>query len=139
MKESIKLYVAYGSNLNIAQMKRRCPTAKIVGSGNLHNWELSFRRVATIEPIAGAVTPVGVWRIKAGDEWALDRYEGFPHLYRKETVEVKMKTGETLKAMVYIMNDGKKTPPSMMYYQTIFEGYEDFGLDTEYLKMAAEQ
>lgn len=28
-----KLYVAYGSNLNIAQMALRCPTAHIYGTG----------------------------------------------------------------------------------------------------------
>lgn len=137
MKKNIKLYVAYGSNLNVEQMKRRCPTAEIVGAGELRDWELSFRRVATIEPKKGAVTPVGVWRIKARDEWALDRYEGFPHLYRKENVEVKMKSGETIRAMVYIMNSGKPEPPFMIYYLTIQTGYKDFGLDPNYLQTAA--
>ena len=28
---SKKLYIAYGSNLNLKQMKYRCPTAKFVG------------------------------------------------------------------------------------------------------------
>ena len=27
-----KLYIAYGSNLNLEQMKRRCPTAEVVGT-----------------------------------------------------------------------------------------------------------
>ena len=38
-----KLYVAYGSNLNIAQMALRCPTAHIYGTGLLNNWELIYR------------------------------------------------------------------------------------------------
>ena len=27
-----KLYIAYGSNLNLPQMAGRCPTAKVVGA-----------------------------------------------------------------------------------------------------------
>ena len=48
-----KLYVAYGSNLNLEQMARRCPKAKVVGIGNLKDYQLTFRRVATIEPEKG--------------------------------------------------------------------------------------
>lgn len=77
-----KLYVAYGSNLNLAQMARRCPDAKVVGIGTLKNYQLTFRGVATIEPVDGAETPVGVWEITPRDELALDRYEGYPSYYR---------------------------------------------------------
>ena len=35
MKMTKKYYIAYGSNLNISQMKTRCPDAKIVGKTKL--------------------------------------------------------------------------------------------------------
>lgn len=38
-----KLYIAYGSNLNLRQMKYRCPTAKLVGKGTIENYELQFK------------------------------------------------------------------------------------------------
>ena len=38
-----KLYIAYGSNLNLEQMKFRCPTAKLVGKGIVENYELQFK------------------------------------------------------------------------------------------------
>ena len=38
-----KYYIAYGSNLNLEQMARRCPTAKVVGSTTLKNYRLMFR------------------------------------------------------------------------------------------------
>ena len=38
-----KLYVAYGSNLNMSQMKDRCPTAEFVGTGIIQNYELQFK------------------------------------------------------------------------------------------------
>ena len=38
----MKLYVAYGSNLNKQQMRHRCPSAKPVYTGYLNNWELIY-------------------------------------------------------------------------------------------------
>ena len=38
-----KYYIAYGSNLNLEQMARRCPTAKMIGSTTLKNYRLMFR------------------------------------------------------------------------------------------------
>ena len=40
MEEEKRLYVAYGSNLNLYQMKVRCPTAKLVGTGIVKDHEL---------------------------------------------------------------------------------------------------
>lgn len=130
-----KLYVAYGSNLNLAQMARRCPNAKVVGCGVLKDYQLTFRRVATIEPQVGAETPVGVWEITPSDERALDIYEGYPSYYRKETVKVEL-TDKTVEAMVYIMNSGEPQMPPDGYYKVIEDGYGDVGLDTKYLLAA---
>lgn len=127
--------MAYGSNLNLSQMAKRCPTAKVVGSGILKGYQLTFCRVATIEPCSGAETPVGVWSITPEDELALDRYEGFPTLYRKENVEVEVR-GEKLQTMVYIMNEGTPNLPTPSYYETIADGYADVGLDPIFLKDA---
>ena len=132
-----KLYVAYGSNLNTAQMANRCPTATVYGKGYIDDYELIFRRVATIDKKAKSRVPVGVWEIQPRDEMALDRYEGYPHLYRKETITVNMGK-EQVEAMVYIMNEdqGRYALPNKSYYGTIMGGYEDIGLDTRYLKNA---
>lgn len=132
---SKKLYVAYGSNLHLAQMARRCPDAKVYGSGIIKDYRLAFYHVASILPRSGEAVPVGVWEISEQDERSLDRYEGYPHLYRKENIEVLMDSGETVTAMVYIMNrSGAESHPDQSYYDTIRSGYLSFGLDTEYLK-----
>ena len=137
MEKTTKLYIAYGSNLNLGQMARRCPTAKVKGTAMLKGWQLTFKGVATIDKNADAETPVGVWEIQPSDEAALDRYEGYPHLYRKEETEIEVR-GEKLKAMVYIMNTGTPSLPSQGYFETISEGYEDVGLDKTYLNEALE-
>ena len=41
--EMKRYYIAYGSNLNVGQMKYRCPKAKIVGTAELKNNTLYFR------------------------------------------------------------------------------------------------
>ena len=92
--------------------------------------------MATIEPFEGGNVPVLVWEITPTDEAALDRYEGWPFLYRKETIKVKLGS-KTVKAMVYIMNDGRPLgQPSCYYYSTILEGYKSAGFDVEILRKA---
>ena len=64
------------------------PTAKVVGASQINDHRLLFREgthgaVATIEPFKGGNVPVLVWEITPVDEAALDRYEGWPFLYRK--------------------------------------------------------
>lgn len=136
-----KLYIAYGSNLNLSQMASRCPTAKVLGTSEMKGWRLLFRgahagAVATVEPFKGSSVPVIVWEITPADEAALDRYEGWPFLYRKENVKVKL-NGKSVTAMVYIMNDGRPLgQPSCYYYSTILEGYKSAGFDVDILRKA---
>lgn len=61
-------YIAYGSNLNRAQMALRCPDAKVVGTGEIKDYELLFRgnrngAVATVEPKKGESVPVLIWEM----------------------------------------------------------------------------
>jgi len=132
------LYIAYGSNINLGQMAYRCPTAERVSTGFVENYELEFRRVATIVPKQDSKVPVLVWELKPEDERNLDRYEGFPHMYRKEIITVKIGDQE-INGMVYIMNGGQIEPPPESYYTGILKGYVDNGMDTSYLKAASER
>ena len=101
----MKKYIAYGSNLNLGQMKHRCSTATIYGIGFLEDWTLTFRSMrgpayATIEPCIGSQVPVVVWNIDKLSEMALDRYEGYPHFYRKTNIKVNLNNGKEVDAMV---------------------------------------
>ncbi len=122
-------------------MANRCPTAKVVGASKIKGYRLLFRgshagAVATIEPFKGESVPVLVWDITPADEAALDRYEGWPFLYRKETIKVRL-NGKTVQAMVYIMNEGRPLgQPSCYYYSTILDGYKSAGFDVEILRKA---
>ena len=140
-----KLYVAYGSNLNKTQMKYRCPNAEFVGTGTLRGYELQFKGArnyayATIAPKPDSEVPVGVWKITPEDERNLNRYEGYPTHYFKQNIPVQMENGQTVKAMVYIMDLKQEFGmPSASYYNTVYAGYLDCDLDTDFLDDAIEQ
>ena len=120
----------------LPQMEKRCPGATVVGTGEVKGYELLFRGVATIEPRENTSVPVLLWKILPQNERALDRYEGWPHLYRKENLEVEIE-GKGVSAMVYVMNDGRQAAmPSDYYYDVIAEGYRTAGMDEDVLKAA---
>lgn len=134
-----KLYVAYGSNINLEQMAYRCPNSTVAGTAMLQGYELQFRRHATIEPNEDSEVPILLWELDPHDERFLDRYEGFPKYYRKENITLEM-DGETVEAMIYIMNgDTPLEVPTEQYYNTIEQGYKENGLDTSYLEVALEE
>ena len=88
-----KFYIAYGSNLNLAQMATRCPSAKVYAKGVLNNWKLVYRGAegnshATIERKHSSTVPVLVWKIHPIDEYRLDIYEGYPRYYFKKNIMV---------------------------------------------------
>lgn len=135
----MKLYVAYGSNLNVEQMDYRCPDASIVAKGVIPDYVLKYRgsrtgAYATIVREKGKHVPVVVWKISPDDEKSLDRYEGFPTFYYKKRIKVLLENGKRTYAMVYIMNDKAQAGiPSDYYIRTILLGYVANKLDLNIL------
>lgn len=138
-----KLYIAYGSNLNLAQMASRCPSAEVYATGILNNWELVYRGStvnshATIRRKNGSTIPVLVWNLPPCEERRLDRYEGYPFYYYKKNVMVNI-AGNKRKGMVYIMNDCEHPGrPSAQYIATIRQGYIDNSFDLTFLQKSLE-
>ena len=127
----VKLYFAYGSNMNLNQMALRCPDAEVVDTVCLEGYRLAFcmngggRGVATILPEPHSFVEGVLWRISEQDEKSLDRYEGFPKLYGKEAVIVSGKSGISHEVMAYTMNSPyRDTPalPSQTYLEGILRG-----------------
>ena len=135
------LYFAYGSNLDLEQMAQRCPDALLVGPVTLQNYELQFRGsgFATVAPKKGSVVYGLVWKLTPQCEQSLDRYEGYPRHYTKETVTVKDAAGTEIPVMVYIMAEPycrQPALPSPYYYRVIQRGFEANGLPVESLQAA---
>ncbi|KAK2593281.1 hypothetical protein QQS21_009005 [Conoideocrella luteorostrata] len=73
-----KYYFAYGSNLHMRQMQRRCPNSKYVGFGRLPDfrWQINERGFANIVHADGHSVYGLVYEIDDGDEEKLDISEG---------------------------------------------------------------
>lgn len=143
-----KFYIAYGSNLNVEQMKVRCPDSKIVGTAFIPNYQLLFRgsktgSYLTIEPKAYCCVPVAVWEVTPTDEKNLDRYEGYPAFYYKQnfTIAVQTNSGKTvLEAFAYIMHQDRPLgEPAPWYIHTCLAGYRTFDFDTDYFAKAIQE
>ena len=127
------LYFAYGSNLNLFQMKRRCKDSIFIKKYELKGYRLNFRskyRAADIEKSKNSLVPGALFEISKSDERKLDLYEDFPILYKKYYFEHYGK-----KVMTYTMV--RKTPfkfPTERYLNVVKRGYRDCKLDFKYLK-----
>lgn len=129
-----RFYLAYGANLNRAEMAFRCPAARPLYDVELQGWQLDFCRHATITQRPGARLAAAVWEITEACEVALDRFEGFPTYYRKETIMVADRS-----TMVYVMNDSVPQTPSAGYLKCLAQGYQDWDLDFDLLWQAYER
>jgi len=145
-----RYYLAYGSNLNVQQMRYRCPSARLIGTAILEDYELLFKgsktgSYLTVEPKKGSHVPLGVWEVSEADELNLDRYEGYPHFYYKKEMKIDIKgcvSGIVRKrdAFIYIMHEERSIGvPTSMYFRVCCQGYDDFGFDLKYLVEAYEK
>lgn len=139
-----QFYAAYGSNLNLPQMRKRCPCAAVVGTAVIEDYRLLFRgsktgSYLTIEPWEGGRVPVAVWEVTDADERRLDQYEGYPAFYRKESMELDVTLAgsgrvQTMECFAYVMQDGRPLgKPSNIYFYTCSQGYQSFGFDMRFL------
>ena len=143
-----RFYLAYGSNLSVEQMLRRCPDAVYVGITNLYNMLLNFRgsktgSYLTVDPAKGEAVPCLVWKVSERDEKSLDIYEGYPKFYRKVNTKIELCDlcdGDLIRSVpaFYYRMDGRRTIgiPSKYYLQVCFEGYKRFGFNMDALDAA---
>ena len=135
----MRLYFAYGSNLNRENMAQRCPDALPVMSFTLPNWRLVFRTHADIvlEEYGreGAGVPGAIYEITERCERALDIYEGVAGgYYRKAYIGTPI-----CPALVYIMTDRlgvDLATPTREYYERCVQGCKDWDLEHDHLKDA---
>ena len=129
------LYFAYGSNLNLFQMKRRCKDSVFLKKYELKGYKLNFRskyRAADIEKSKNSIVPGALFEISKSDEKKLDVYEDYPILYKKIYFTYYNKT-----VMTYIMvNKTEFRYPTERYLNIVKRGYKDCNLDTKHLKKA---
>ena len=138
----MRYYLAYGSNLNLKAMKARCRSAKVIGKSELKDYMLVFKgscddySYLTLEEKKGEAVPVVIYEISFFDELALNKYEGYPKLYLKSKINLKI-NGIKRNVIFYIMKEGFDYHlPSIAYFNSCMQGYKDFEFDVKYLEDA---
>lgn len=135
------MYAAYGSNLDPAQMARRCPHSPQRGFGWLIGWRLTFGgeemgwegALATLTEDVDSQVFVALYDLAERDEQALDRWEGLAlGLYRKLRVRVHTLDGEVV-AWLYVLNGYEGGLPSARYLGIIADGAEKAGAPDDYV------
>ncbi len=116
-------YFAYGSNLCVALMARRCPDAANPRPAWLtdHDWLINQRGVATVEPFAGTDVHGVLWQLSDHDLARLDSAEGVPVRYRRDRLTVHTDQGSA-QAWVYIDHRVEAGPPRPGYLERIIAG-----------------
>lgn len=140
-----KIYAAYGSNMNTADMKKRCPQSDVVTVGSLCGWRLTFRGnetgYANVEPDKTGTVPVVLWEISEECESALDEYEEYPTLYEKEVVSIETKMG-SISAMLYRMTlqyRNRLSIPATDYMKCLRHGYAEHGCEEDGIEAALQE
>ena len=136
---SMTTYFAYGSNMSVAQMATRCPSAACRGNASLagHDFLINCRGFGTIVPDAQSTVHGLLWTLTDPDIASLDEYEGIAvgH-YRKEHFAVSF-SGQTVLAMLYVATDPSPGIPEPAYIELIVAAATTRGFSTDYVRRLA--
>lgn len=156
------LYFAYGSNMNIDQMRERCPDSRYFGKAFLEDHQIAFTRysskwqsaVADILVKPGKIVWGILYNISIEDLQKLDRHEGHPGVYiRKQLVVNKIAADsfsiedgakinsdfEPLEAEVYeVVEKDLNLQPSLRYLVPILDAAFEHMLPFHYQKLLNE-
>jgi gamma-glutamylcyclotransferase (GGCT)/AIG2-like uncharacterized protein YtfP len=139
-------YFAYGSNLSEAQMRARCPDARLAGRAALRGYRLAFAgystlwggAVATLAPDPKGRVRGVLYELTSADLEALDRWEGHPHYYRRVRATVSDGSRRERKVQLYVMTpEHALGKPAMEYLVALLRAYVSLGFDVKQLMRAA--
>ncbi len=146
------LYFAYGSNMQIDQMKERCSSARFVCAARLKDYRLAFTRLSKKRQcgVADAVQNMGaevwgaVFEIDENEIGSLDKREGYrprrqraENAYERSKMHVKRsgEMQETLTVWTYtvVTKLDPNPKPSHEYKQLILGGARMWHLPAPYI------
>ncbi|KAF8077705.1 Butirosin biosynthesis, BtrG-like protein [Lyophyllum atratum] len=135
------LYFAYGSNLWLDQMRRRCPGSTYIGTALLPKWKwfINTAGYANVKESGEDIVYGMVYTLTAEDEAKLDGFEGVPYNYIKRTLPVKFfgkRNGEVaegreiIEALVYVdVECLVEGPPAKEYIFRVNRAVDDAVLE----------
>jgi gamma-glutamylcyclotransferase len=138
-------YFAYGSNLDTNQKERRTGEIREARCACLPGYRITFDKLGSDRTGKANITPDdthvvwGVAYLCSGEALTkMDDYEGVAggH-YRRESLQVRCESDETLDAVTYVAGEqhvGSPIPPTPEYLHRIVSGARNHGLPEEYIR-----
>lgn len=142
-----RAYFAYGSNMLLARIRARVPSARALGPAALPGFRLTFHKIGAdgsgkcdIEPASVDTMVHGVlFDVDAADEPALDRAEELGHGYDKHTLRVRAADGEHAAFTYVALRRDPGLRPFRWYHALVLAGAREHGLPEPYVAVLAAQ
>lgn len=140
------LYFAFGSNMDVEQMQRRCLSAREVAPSVLDGYRFAYAGVSASRG-AGVATVIKdpesyvegmLYSITVEDLLRLDGFEGAPHWYQRKRLTVAEWDTRHREAWVYIL-DQPLNLPTREYHEIVKAAYDNLSLDTQPLDDALDE
>jgi gamma-glutamylcyclotransferase len=141
-----ELIFVYGSNMDPAQMRERCPESDLAWFiAKAHDRALSFPRksakrtdgVGSLKISEGEVVWGVVFSVSERDLGRLDSFEGVPKSCTREWLEVSTEDGSHRRVLTYIAKADNTPPqeytPHKDYIKLCLRGAEYFRLPADYV------
>jgi gamma-glutamylcyclotransferase len=137
------LYFAYGSNLLLARLRQRTPSARAIGVARLPGYELRWHKAGRDnsgkcdvialpdcrEPVQGVVD-----EIARREKAALDAAEDLGLGYTEKAVEVEMGDGRLIATAYLALLVDPSAVPYSWYRTLVVSGARENGLDATYVQ-----
>jgi hypothetical protein len=138
-------YFAYGSNMLTERLRRRCPSANLLGVATVENWAFTFSKrskhgcgMGTISQSAGSKLFGVVFEIEERERNKLDAAEGLGYGYdRDDAFAVQMRdSSQILITTTYIANPSHydlTLKPFDWYRALVIAGAKQHALPSDYV------
>ena len=127
------LYFAYGANMDVEDMARRCPRSRPLGLARLMRHRLAIMRegwlTATRDP-RGRVHGV-LWDLALADVSALDRFEGVGEGLYAKAIQPVVAAGGPKRALVYFGANAGPGQPDAAYIRAVVAAARGWPLPQE--------
>ena len=142
-------YFAYGSNMSLARLRERVPSAERLGSYQLPGHELRFHKAGSdgsgkCDAFHTGRDPHRVFgvlfHIDPGEKPTLDRVEGLGWGYAEKQVSLRGRDGDVVRAWTYYaLRLDPSAVPYSWYLQHVLVGAREAGLPDAYIAGIAAQ
>jgi gamma-glutamylcyclotransferase (GGCT)/AIG2-like uncharacterized protein YtfP len=129
------LYFAYGSNMDLSQMRLRAPEAIPLEPAILRGYRFVINRAgwATVVPVPGGIVRGLLWDVPGESMAGLDSYEGVDEgLYTRSSVEVERGSAVD-RAVIYLALDETPGAARRGYIDSIIAAARAIGAPEDYV------